>query len=358
VLPIAIDRYTTVRASARPGGRVQARSAGYAACQEFDPAVLAPPPAGSHADDWGDYLRAVAWALRAAGHAPTGARLEITSEVPQGAGLSSSAALEVACASALLALAGRSLATRELALLCQRAENEYVGARCGIMDQYVVSHARAGHALLLDCRTLTHRHVPLRFAGIDTRIVVCNTMVRHRVAGGEYNLRRAQCEAGVAALATRLPGLRSLRDLDPGGLAALVGEPGAQLDPVVARRCRHVVTENQRVLAAGEALERGDPQAFGALMTASHASMRDDYAISCRELDIMVELAAPLPGVFGARMTGGGFGGCTVNLVRAEAVAAFSARVSAGYEAATGRVPQVFVCSASAGASVTQEGSA
>jgi galactokinase len=343
VMPIAIDRYTEVRATPRSDRKLLVRSAGIGATAEISLDELPDTAPG----EWSRYVSAVAWALRDAGHVVAGAELEIHSTVPAGAGLSSSAALEVCCAYALLRLAGVEPDRTALALLCQRAENEYVGARCGIMDQYIACQGRAGHALLLDCRTLEHRHVPLRFRTSAVRIVVCNSMVRHALAGGEYNERRAQCEAGVRHLARRRPDIRALRDVDTGELQRL----SAGMDPIVLRRCRHVVGENLRVLAAAETLIHGDAPAFGALMYASHSSLRDDYEVSCRELDLLVELARGLDGVLGARMTGGGFGGCTVNLVRAEAIAPFTAAITTGYHQATGRTPQVFVCEAADGVS-------
>ncbi len=193
VLPIAIDRYTQVQATGRADRVLRVSSAGFGPPIDISLDRLHAAPDGG----WSQYLRAVAWALQDSGYAIGGADLQIQSDVPAGAGLSSSAALEVACAAALLRLAGLVCDPTALARLCQRAENEFVGARCGIMDQYIACHGRAGHALLLDCRSLEHRQIPLRFAGVEARFVVCNSMVRHSLAGGEYNQRRAQCEAGV-----------------------------------------------------------------------------------------------------------------------------------------------------------------
>jgi galactokinase len=249
----------------------------------------------------------------------------------------------VAVCSALLGLAGREMDMKEVALLCQRAENEFVGARCGIMDQFVASHGRRDHALLLDCRSLEYRLLPLRR---DARLVICNTMVRHSVAYGEYNQRRAECEAGVAALTKHLPNVRALRDVSPQDFARV----GRHLPETVMRRCRHVIQENTRVLQAATALELGDLEGFGSLMRQSHQSLRDDFEVSCAELDLMVDLGSRVQGVYGARMTGGGFGGCTVNLVLEDRVEAFKAAVSAGYENATGTKPDIYVCFAADGA--------
>jgi galactokinase len=242
-----------------------------------------------------------------------------------------------------LDIAGVPINRTALAMFCQRAENEFVGVRCGLMDQFIACNARAGHALMLDCRSLDFSLLPLP-AGV--RLVICNTMVRHELAGGEYNARRAECEEGVRLLARTLPRVRALRDVTAGELERFRNE----LPDVVYRRCRHVVTENARVSEAKAALEGGDLDAFGRLMRESHRSLRDDYEVSCLELDLMVELASRAEGVYGARMTGGGFGGCTVNLVRAGRVASFEQSVASGYEKATGRKPEVYVCSPAQGA--------
>jgi galactokinase len=281
----------------------------------------------------------VARALLDDGVALPGAVLRIASEVPLGAGLSSSAALEVSVARALLALAGRQLEPERVALLCQQAENEFVGTRCGIMDQMVASVGRPGHATLLDCRSLGHRAVRLP-AGL--RLVVCNSMVRHQLAGGEYNRRRAECEEGVRILASdRGSAVQALRDVEPIDLAA----SRERMSDVVYRRCRHVVSENRRVLELVGALERSDLASIAALLADSHASLRDDFEVSCHELDLLVEIATATPGVYGARMTGGGFGGCTVNLVEEGALAEFRHRVAARYRQASGRIPEILVCS-------------
>jgi len=272
-----------------------------------------------------------------------GVSLLIQSDVPMGVGLSSSASIEVAVAKALLDLAGAAMDSTDVARVCQRAENEFVGARCGIMDQFIACHAKPGHALLLDCRSLESRPVSLPS---HVRLVACNTMVRHSIASGEYNRRRAECEEGVKALALQLPGLRSLRDID---LTALERE-GRELPDTIRRRCRHVVSENARVARAARALEQSDLEIVGALMADSHRSLRDDYEVSCPELDLMVGLARESSGVYGTRMTGGGFGGCTVNLVDKDAVSEFRRHVVSGYQAQTGRSPDIYVTEAGGGA--------
>ena len=336
VMPVALDLSCWVAASSRRDRTIVVHSI------NADQTVsIQPEAAPGRTGAWLDYVAGVI-AMLLEEHVQTGANLLLHSEVPAGAGLSSSAALEVAVAVALLDLAGISLDRTAIARLCQRAENDVVGAAVGIMDQYTAVHAEAGAALMLDCRTLTHRRIPLP---PEVRIVACNSMVRHSNASGEYNTRRAECAAAVAKLREDDPGIANLRDVD----LPRVEAARANLGDVLFRRARHVVTENARVLEAADALEGGNPRALGPLMAASHRSLRDDYEVSVRELDILVEAASGSPGVYGSRMTGGGFGGCTVNLVHEEAVDEFRSRIAASYEAATGLTPDVYV-SASAGA--------
>ena len=337
VMPVAIDRETRVVAEPRPDRRLIVRSEAFGEPAEIDLDAVGGGPTGH----WSDYVRGVAAVLERAGHRLTGATLEISSDVPIGAGLSSSAALEVATARALLDLAGIGLDRTAIALACQRAEHEFAGMHCGIMDQFVACHARPGHALMLDTRSLEMDWLPLP---PEIAIVVCNTMTKHALAGSAYNARRADCEEGVRAMAQRSPEVRALRDVTP----AILEASRDILPERVYRRCRHVVTENARVTGAAAALKRGDLHAFGSLMGASHRSLRDDYEVSCPELDTMVACAAG-PGVFGARMTGGGFGGCTVNVVAAVAVDAFRERVSDLYRERTGTLPDVYVCTAARG---------
>ncbi|HEY6935758.1 MAG TPA: galactokinase [Terriglobales bacterium] len=292
---------------------------------------------------WSDYVQGVAVELQQHGEKLRGANLLIHSEVPIGSGLSSSAAIEVASGLALLANSGAELDRLKLARLCQRAENEFVGARCGIMDQFTACFGQAKHALLLDCRSLEYRPLPLP-AGVE--LVICDSGVRHELAAGEYNARRAQCEAGVRVLARHRPDVRALRDASLDDLE----RNRSQLGEVIYRRCRHVVTENARVLQAAQALERRDLPDFGRLMGESHLSLRFDYEVSCPELDLLVDLAGKQQGVYGARMTGGGFGGCTINLVEAGEVEAFRKAVSRGYREAAGKTARIYVSKAAAGA--------
>jgi galactokinase len=303
---------------------------------------LPPEPRQRH---WGDYVRGIAFELERDGHSLRPANLWFAGDVPDGAGLSSSAALEMSVGLALLAHSGIVVDPAKLALAGQRAEHHFAGTKCGIMDQFISAHGRAGHGLLLDCRSLAYRHVPLP---PSVRIVICDSGVKHELAGGEYNVRRAQCEEGVAHLRGFFAEIRALRDLTPAQFNASNGG----LSEVVRRRCRHVVGEIARATEFAEALEAGDLSRFGPLMAASHASLRDDYEVSCEELDLLVDLAVKAPGIVGTRMTGGGFGGCTVNLVEAGRTEDFRAHMMEGYRNATGREARVFVTEPAPGASV------
>ncbi len=348
VMPAAIGFYTRVAIAPRPDRKLVIHSENYCEQVEFDLDGLPATRAGH----WSDYVAGVVKMLVRSGRPLGGANLLVDGNVPQGAGLSSSASLEVAVGYALLDFADRAIdpdtidRTRidrsRLALLCQQAENEFVGARCGIMDQFVASHGKRGHALLLDCRSLEYRQVPLPG---DVALAICNTMVKHSIAKGEYNQRRAECEGAVRVFAKHLPQVRALRDVTAENLETY----GHELPDVVRRRCRHVIGENARVLEAAAALEREDLQAFGGLMLESHRSLRDDFEVSCPELDLMVELAGQAEGVYGTRMTGGGFGGCTIALVQAGCVEAFQRRVQEGYERSTGCKPEIYICAAADG---------
>jgi galactokinase len=338
VLPAALELATTVAAAPRADRTLRVRSllTGETVAFDLDAADARPRR------HWSDYVRGVAIMLERAGHRLPGADLLIASNVPVGSGLSSSAALEVSTGYALLSLAGLPIERKQLALTCQRAENDFVGMRCGIMDQFIACHGTAGHALLLDCRSLDYRFVPIAPAA---RLLICNSMVHHKLAGSEYNLRRAECERGVALLAPVLPSIRALRDVTAEQLEA----NRQRLPELTWRRCRHIVSENDRVLRAAVALAEGRLDEFGRLMVQSHASMRDDYEISCRELDLLVDLALGCEGVLGSRMTGGGFGGCTVSLVEAGAVERVGERLARDYRKATGLAPELWVCSPGAG---------
>ena len=267
--------------------------------------------------------------------------LHLSGNVPFGAGLSSSASVEVASCLAMLTLAGRSLPEKEIALLCQRAENVYVGSPCGIMDQFVITAAKAGHALLLNTRDLSYELLPMNRGGLsEMRLIVCNSGVKHSVAGGEYGVRRRQLEEGQTVIRMQFPALRDLGDATMVEVEACA----SMMSPESFRRCRHVVTENERVRQARPAMFAGDPVALGQLMITAHASQRDDFECSCEEMDFLVDTAVALPGCFGARMTGGGFGGCTVNLVKREDSAAFMEALVKAYQERFHLTAQVYEC--------------
>ena len=339
VMPAAIDFYTWVKVAPLETRKLQIRSENFGEEVEVD----LDDQNLTRRGHWSDYPIGVAVTLEKAGHRLRGARLEIRGEVPIGSGLSSSAAIEVATACALVANSGLNIDKRELALLCQQAENEFVGARVGIMDQFVSLFGQEHKALMLDCRSLEFKLLPVPD---NVRLIICNTMVKHELASNAYNERRAQCEAGVKHLQRYLPHVTALRDVSLEQLEQF----GRDLPEVVYRRCRHVIAENERVLTAANALEQHDLNEFGRLMAESHRSLRDDYEVSSSELDVMVELAQTVEGVYGARMTGGGFGGCTVNLVIAEHTEEFSASVAEGYERETKIKPEIYICNASSGA--------
>ena len=270
------------------------------------------------------------------------------SEVPLGSGLSSSAALEVSTALALLGNSDINVDRTAIAKLCQKAEHLYPETMCGIMDQFISCHGRAGHALMLDCRSLDFQLLPIPG---NVRLMVCNTMVRHEHASGGYNERRHQCEEGLRALRDVVPGIQALREVTLGEL----NQHRDRLSPVIYKRVRHVVTENDRVTTAASALGTGDLALFGRLMAESHRSLRDDYEVSIPELDLMVELASGQPGVYGARMTGGGFGGCTINLVDTAHAEKVQQELERRYAAETGIKPAILICEASDGARVVTE---
>jgi galactokinase len=281
--------------------------------------------------------------LRDAGFSVPPFSLTIQGDVPLGAGLSSSASIEVATAFAALSLAKAEPPREEIAKLCQRAENVYVGASCGIMDQFIACRGEENHALLLDCRSLEYRLAPIP---ANVSLVIANTMVKHAHAGGEYGIRRGEVEEGTEILRSHRPEIKLLRDATTRDLE----QWGAEMPDNVLRRCRHVITENLRTVAAADSLVAGNLKKLGDLMAAAHASYRDDFEASCDEADIMVEAAQRQPGLIGARLTGGGFGGCTVNLVQAEMAAEFAARLHDEYRAATGIDAEIYRCHASAAA--------
>jgi len=284
--------------------------------------------------------------LQKRGFTVKGANLAIQGDIPLAAGLSSSGALEVASAMVFQRLNELEMSGPEMAQLCQAAENEFVGVNCGIMDQFISRLGVKNHALFVDCRTLEYEAVAIH--GHDVRFIVADTLKKRGLVDSEYNMRREQCEEAVSLLKTYLPNITALRDLTIPDLKRY----GDRLPPTIRRRAKHVVTENDRVLKSVKALRDGDLDLFGKLMNQSHESLRDLYEVSCRELDVMAEAAWRIPGVYGSRMTGAGFGGCTVSVVANEAVEEFLERVPAEYKARIGVTPTVYVCTPENGAEV------
>jgi galactokinase len=342
VLPMAIDRAVWIAMRPRDDRRV--------ACHSLD---LDQAAAFSLEDvrgdirnegmGWAEYLRGVAWALQEAAYALQGWEGVMAGDVPIGAGLSSSAALEMATARVFAVTSGLPWPATTMARIGQRAENEWVGVNCGIMDQMISAAGVAGHALLIDCRSLETQAVPLP---PGTAVVVLDTATRRGLVDSAYNERRAQCEA-----AARFFEVPALRDVS----MAHFQDQADRLDDVTRRRARHVVTENERTLRATEAMRRGDAAELGQLMNASHDSLRDDFEVSSDELNAMVACAQRQQSCYGARMTGAGFGGCAVALIRADAAHDFAAAVAACYQAATSLTPHVYVCAATNGAEVVGE---
>lgn len=344
VFPVAIDREVRYAVSPRDDRKVVLRSLNFDAESEFSLSNIT-----KDADQpWSNYVRGIAAALQEAGHVLRGMNAVIEGDVPLGSGLSSSAAMEIGALLAFEAVSGFQIEPVSAARLAQKAENQFVGVNCGIMDQFISRLGKKGHALLIDCRSLSYEPVPV--GGDEVRIVVADSKVKRGLVDSEYNKRRAECERAVVLLSGRLSNIGALRDVTPEQLVAHAD----LLADVTLRRARHVVTEDDRCLRSVEALRAGDLEAFGKLMNQSHISLRDDYEVSCRELDLLVEAAWAVSGVLGSRMTGAGFGGCTVSLVRADAVDRFRAEVSQAYEQATGRSPEIYVCSAEDGAGIVE----
>jgi galactokinase len=339
-MPAAINFETMIAASPRTDRKLKLRSAEFKETVEIDLDAL-PMDRQGH---WSGYCIGTAWSLREAGVELPAAALTITGNVPQGAGLSSSASLEVATATALLALAGRTIPGDEIARICQRAENDYVGAPVGIMDQFVSANGKAGNALILDTRALTFDLAPIPS---HVRLIIANSMVKHSLAdGGAYATRRREVEEGTAALNAYRYDIGLLRDATLEDLIACEGK----MSPEAFKRCRHVITDSQRVVDGLALLRAGDLVAFGKLLNDAHRSYRDDFEASCRECDILAEIGQAQPGSYGSRLTGGGFGGCVVSVVEAEASASFVDTIKAEYLAQTDIHAEVYVCSTADGA--------
>lgn len=346
VLPMAIERYV-VMAAAKPE-----KAAGEAGVGLFSSAMTQPERFRVGASDfrqlapWARYVYGVMVGCREQGLEPPALDVLIDSTVPLGGGLSSSAALEVATATLLEAVTGKSLDPVRKALLCQQAEHEYAGMPCGIMDQFTSVLGQANQLLLLDCRSTEVQLVPL--ADPDVKVLIINTNVKHELTGSEYPQRRSQCEAAARAM-----GVRSLRDAS----LEMLAQFSASLEPVLQRRARHVIGEIERTETAAKCLAAGDWTRLGELMYASHASLRDDYEVSCQELDLLVELARKHGEggkVIGSRMTGGGFGGCTVSLVRKDHLEPLAAVIDADYRQQTGIAPSLFTTRPAQGAQVVR----
>jgi galactokinase len=345
VCPMAIEPEVRIVCRAREDGLVRLASTAFeGAVVEFS--VQKPIKPGE--PTWANYSRGVAAELKLAGIPLVGMDALIANTLPVGSGLSSSAAIEVATGQALLTLAGTEMDPGRLALLCQKAEHEYAGVPVGIMDMTAVAASKAGHAMLLDCRNLTKQFVPLD--GNELRVVIANSMVKHALTGGEYAERRRQCEAGVAYFRQQHPNVKALRDVTVAQVEAAKGK----LDETVYRRCRHVVGENARTVEAASKLTQRRYEEVGELMRKSHQSLRDDYEVSIPQLDFLVEESMTVKGVYGARMTGGGFGGCIVALVQPRAVEPLTEHLKAVYPNRFGKEPAVFATTATAGVSVLE----
>lgn len=342
VLPMAIEREAVVAAARRDDGKVRVHSTNLNDSAEFDLNV----ETGERKQGfWLNYVEGVARIFKRKGVNLSGADLLVSSSVPTGAGLSSSAALETAVGLALTETVGHAVDRKTLALVGQLTEHEFVGAKVGIMDQFVSANARKGHALLLDCRSLEYEHVPLDTR--DVAVVICDTNVKHDLATSEYNTRRAECEEGVRLLRNYLPEIKELRDVS----VMEFEKYETRLPEIIRRRCRHVVTENERTLRAADALRKNDLIEFGRLMWLSHSSLKNDYAVSSAELDELVEIAKTCDAVLGARMTGGGFGGSTVNLVEKTNLTETIERISREYLKKTNIEPTILISEAAEGAS-------
>ena len=359
VFPVAIDKYLNIAARQRSDRYVRLHALDVKDSYEFN---LSSPPSTEQAPAWSHYLLGVASLLQASGKKISGIDAVITGDVPIGAGLSSSAALSVSAALTFLTASSETsslenpskpkIDNKELAALCQQVEHEFAGVNCGIMDQTISLLGREDQALFLDCRSLEHEHIPLNLKA--HHIAICNTKVKRELAASEYNKRRAECERGVDILEQWLPGISSLRDISLADFKKYEDE----LPALTQKRCRYVIEENARVLDAVFALKTRTDESlgqFGRLMNASHKGLRDDYEVSCVELDLLTDLARSIEGVIGSRMTGAGFGGCTVSIVHEDALETFRTLVTKEYHKQTGIEPEIYLCNVSGGAQVFWE---
>src|SRR5579884_493942 len=342
VFPAAIDRDVLIACAPRNDPQVRAFALNFNQSSTFHLDRLEPATEGR--ERWSNYLRAIAWVFQQEGLPVQGMNCVVLGNVPVGAGISSSAAMLVAGGLAFAAVSGAQIEPVKLALMAQRAEREFVGVNVGIMDQFISALGQEDHALLIDTRSLTYEAVPLPQSGVS--IVISDTNKKRGLVDSEYNTRRAECEQAVEILKRFLPSIEALRDVSEVDLQRY----GSELPEVVRKRARHVVTEDARTLASVDALKAGDIVRFGQLMNASHESLKDDYQVSCRELDALVDAARSIEGVFGSRMTGAGFGGCTVSLVADGAVETFQREVPPRYKQATGLNTTIYVTTAAQGA--------
>lgn len=334
VLPMAINRYIQVAAAPRNDHQINIYAQNF---EQWDKFHCQQEIQKLPHDNWANYSRGIAWSLLTQGYDLKGVNAVITGDIPMGSGLSSSAAMEVAFGFALLSISGIEISLTELALLAQKAENDFVGVRCGIMDQFISCLAQADHALLIDCRNLTYRSVAIP---INAEIVVVESGVQRQLVEGKYNVRRKECETAATVF-----GVTKLRDID----SSTFDLRAYELSLILQKRARHVISENRRTLDTAESFDSGDLLAAGRSMQASHMSLRDDFEVSCPELDILFEIAIATQDVYGARITGGGFGGCLVALVESSATNALLSRIQKEYPLATGRQAVAYICQPSAG---------
>ena len=345
VLPVAIDRDIMVASRPRDDGLVRIYSLDFGGMVEFPIDDIQ----YDSENTWSNYPRGVASVLKEEGYSLSGLDAAITGNIPLGAGLSSSAAIEVAMAMTFERLSSLEIDPAQMALLCQKAENQFVGVNCGIMDQFISRMGKKNHALLLDCRELAYELVPLEFEGV--KILVCNTGVERGLVDSEYNERRRECELGVKILSGLMPGITALRDVEISDFYKYKN----RLSELTERRCGYVLEEIARVLQSVQDLDDGDLMGFGILMNESHVGLRDEYEVSCPELDFMVTLAWRTEGVIGSRMTGAGFGGCTVTLILEDAVDELVAMINKEYPERTGLQPEIYICTAEEGAGEVRE---
>lgn len=330
VLPGAVDKKIYVAIAPNGTNKVNVYAKQFDESHSFDIENKTP------GTGWVNYLLGVSFFIQRIGTKIKGVDVSIDGDIPVGAGMSSSAAICSAYGFALNELFGLGYTRMELAVIGQQTEHQFAGVKCGIMDQFASLHGKAGHVMKLDCRSLEFEYIPFDFP--DYSIVLVNTMVSHSLAGTEYNIRRQQCEEGVELLRKHFPKIKTLRDVSYDQLAAHWQE----MPPVIFDRCSYVVNENQRLLAGCEALKQGDLKGFGEMMYATHKGLSKRYAVSCKELDYLVDQAHNYPDIVGSRMMGGGFGGCTINIIKNSGIERFAEEVSKAYQKEFGIIPEIY----------------